>query len=206
MTLELDHIAICAETLEEGVAYVEQTLGVHMSAGGTHPVMGTHNRVMTLGSGVYLEVIAIDPDAAPPAHARWFALDEFKGSPRIGAWIVRASDFDRAQMVALPGTGNLWSLERGPYAGDILISDTGRMPFDGVGPTMINWKCKGHPATDLPPVGVDFRSLIVRHPKIDEMVAHCGCLFSMPDIRFETAETPSLTLEVDTPHGVRVLR
>ena len=37
--------------------------------------MGTHNRLLGLGTNVYLEVIAIDTEAAPPARPRWFSLD-----------------------------------------------------------------------------------------------------------------------------------
>ena len=38
--------------------------------------MGTHNRVLGMAGGMYLEVIAIDPDAAAPERPRWFGLDE----------------------------------------------------------------------------------------------------------------------------------
>jgi hypothetical protein len=66
--LSFDHLAIGAETLDEGVEAVEAALGVPLAPGGGHPAMGTHNRLLSLGPGEYLEVIAIDPDApARPA-------------------------------------------------------------------------------------------------------------------------------------------
>ncbi len=39
-----------------------------MAGGGAHPLMRTHNRLLNLWGGVYLEVIAIDPK--PPEASR----------------------------------------------------------------------------------------------------------------------------------------
>ena len=58
--MPLDHLMIAARTLDEGAAYVRERLGVEVLPGGRHETMGTHNRVLSLGGGVYLEVIAID--------------------------------------------------------------------------------------------------------------------------------------------------
>ena len=73
---ELDHIAVIAPDLGTGVAWVREALGVEMPAGGKHPEMGTHNRLVGLGPDVYLEVIAVDPEAPRPPHRRWFGLDD----------------------------------------------------------------------------------------------------------------------------------
>ena len=73
--LRFDHLAVSAETLADGVAYVEQALGLALAGGGQHPLMATHNRLLGLGD-LYLEVIAADPDAPRPAHPRWFDLPE----------------------------------------------------------------------------------------------------------------------------------
>jgi hypothetical protein len=49
MSIELDHIVIGAATLEDGVRFVKQKLGVDIPPGGKHPLMSTHNHVMQLG-------------------------------------------------------------------------------------------------------------------------------------------------------------
>ena len=92
MTLELDHIAVAGETLEAAVAHVEAALGVTLDPGGVHVEMGTHNRLLSLGPDLYLGVIAIDPEAAPPGRRRWFDLDRFDGLPRLHSWIVAAPE------------------------------------------------------------------------------------------------------------------
>ena len=73
---ELDHIAVIAPSLAAGIAYVHDVLGVEPPKGGAHPQMGTHNHLLRLGEDVFLEVIAVDPDAPQPAHRRWFGLDD----------------------------------------------------------------------------------------------------------------------------------
>ena len=88
MVLGIDHIAISAGRLQEGVEYVEAALGVPLEAGGRHLRFGTHNRLLNLGE-LYLEVIAIDPQAEAPFAPRWFDLDRFSGRPRPTNWICR---------------------------------------------------------------------------------------------------------------------
>ena len=104
LNCELDHLVLAARTLDEGVAWCEETLGITPGPGGRHALMGTHNRVFAIGSEVfpraYFEIIAIDPDALPgraqgatfplgvrraapcgprqasPGRRRWFDLDD----------------------------------------------------------------------------------------------------------------------------------
>ena len=71
----LDHLVVAARTLDEGSAWLFERLGVRPVEGGKHAFMGTHNRLLKIGPREYLEVIAIDPNAPPPARPRWFALD-----------------------------------------------------------------------------------------------------------------------------------
>lgn len=47
-SLKLDHLVVAARTLEEGVAYVADTLGIEPAGGGAHPSMRTHNRLFGL--------------------------------------------------------------------------------------------------------------------------------------------------------------
>ena len=57
---------VAGETLAEAAAHVEKALGVALSPGGVHVEMGTHNRLLSLGPGLYLEAIAVNPDARAP--------------------------------------------------------------------------------------------------------------------------------------------
>ncbi len=97
----LDHVTIGARSLEEGAAYIRDVLGVDIPAGGKHPDMGTHNRLMRVGDGVFLELLAIDGYAPPPPQRRWFGLDDpdqaalLTQRPRPIGWVVGTADLER---------------------------------------------------------------------------------------------------------------
>ena len=65
--LTLDHITIAALSLGEGVAFASAALGVSIPPGGAHVQMATHNHLVRLGDGLFLEIIAPDPSAAVAA-------------------------------------------------------------------------------------------------------------------------------------------
>ena len=58
--LVLDHLAIGCRDLDAGSRFTEALLGVPMASGGQHARYGTHNRLLSLGPDLYLEVIAPD--------------------------------------------------------------------------------------------------------------------------------------------------
>jgi len=147
--LEFDHIVIGAETLGAGVAFVEDKLGVRMAPGGSHAVMGTHNRLLSLGEG-YLEVIAIDPDAPTPPHARWYGLNTFAGPPRVTNWVARTDDLAGALALAPPGTGKPMDVTRGDLSWTMAVPEDGQLPFANAFPALIQWHGDAHPAKRLP--------------------------------------------------------
>ncbi len=158
--LDLDHIVVAAETLAEGVAAVEELLGVTMAPGGAHAVMGTHNRLLSLGE-TYLEVIAIVPDAPAPPHARWYGLDEFAGPPRVTNWAARTDDMDAALVLAPAGTGLPMQVTRGDLSWTMAVPEDGHLPFGDAFPALISWHGGLHPATRLPDVGCRLSSMEV---------------------------------------------
>jgi hypothetical protein len=156
---EFDHIVVAARTLDEGAAWVEARLGVAPVPGGKHPTMGTHNRLLRIGPREFLEVIAIDPDAAPPARARWLGLDspEVRGRlEREGAalmhWVERTDDIERA-LLDYGDTVEVLDLARGPYRWKIGVPKDGHRPAGGRLPTLIQWEGGLHPADALPDSG-----------------------------------------------------
>src|SRR5258708_14883513 len=98
MATVLDHIVIVAPTLAAGAQYVRNELGVEPQQGGSHPRMGTHNLLLSLGESTYLEIIAADPAAPKPSRPRWFALDALSpdSPPRLAAWVVRTQNIHAA--------------------------------------------------------------------------------------------------------------
>ena len=94
--LTLDHLAVSALSRDVARAHIEEALGVSMQAGGEHARFGTHNHLMGLQGGLYLEAISIDPAAPTPDRPRWFDLDNFADAPRLTNWICSVSDIEKA--------------------------------------------------------------------------------------------------------------
>lgn len=193
--MKLDHLAICATDLEEGVAWAEARLGVPFGAGGRHERFGTHNRLLGLGDGLYLEVIAPDPQANC-VGPRWFGLDAFTGPPRLGNWICRVPDIEAA-LAEVPECGRSVALERDALRWSISVPDNGGLPEDGALPTLIQWQVNRTPGDTLPASSVRFRQMVVEHPLAE-------VLQSRVDVRgvtYKKAPRMRFSAEFDTPHG-----
>lgn len=165
--LTFDHIVIAAETLEDGVSYVQERLGVDIPFGGKHPLMGTHNHLMQLGNGAFLEVISIDP-SAPVGRVRWFGLDEFRGSPRIVHWVVRTDRIDDASQVGVD-VGRAVDLTRGALFWKLTVRDDGSMPFDGAFPSVICWPDAHFPVPSMADLGCELEHLVLTHPNAEAL-------------------------------------
>ncbi|MDO9525727.1 MAG: VOC family protein [Gemmobacter sp.] len=200
--LHLDHLAFAAGSLGQGVAAVEAALGVTLAPGGAHPAMGTHNRLLSLGPGEYLEVIAVNPQAPAPDRPRWFDLDRFAGPPRVTNWIVRCDDLAAAVATAPTGTGVPMPLTRGDLSWTMAVPVNGRLPFDGGFPALIQWFGAAHPAQRLPDVGVRLTALHLTHPEADALRA----ALPLSDTRVTVSAGPiGLRATFSTPKGLRVL-
>lgn len=202
-SIVLDHVAVAAETLSEGQAAVENALGVSLQPGGQHAHFATHNMLLGLEDGLYLEVIAADPAAPEPSYPRWFDLDRFSGVPRLTNWICRVPDL--SQLVKrLPQSGLPVALARGNLRWQMAVPRDGILPYDNCFPALIEWQSSPHPATRLATSGCRLRRLTICHPEADALQAELGPHFEDDRVHFETGET-ALQAEFDTPHGVRVL-
>ena len=100
MNNKIDHFAIGATSLDQGVDALKDVLGVEVPRGGKHDAMSTHNCVMQSGNESFFELISIDPDAPDPGRVRWFTLDDpetqarLKERPRALCWVVGTDDLD----------------------------------------------------------------------------------------------------------------
>lgn len=204
-SLALDHVAVVARTLEEGTTYVEAVLGVELSAGGKHHDMGTHNRLLSLGERIYLEVIAVDPEAPKPAHRRWFNLDAYDGAPRMMNWICRTDDLELALHQAPPGSGVPKTLSRGDMTWRMGVTEFGRLPFDDAMPALIEWGESPHPNRRLPDHGFRLSRLDVFHPRANELLEGFPALRSLHEVSVREGPEKRLIATIATPEGNRIL-
>ncbi len=197
-----DHLAVAAASLDDGAAAAEAALGVPLASGGRHPFMATHNRLLGLGPGEYLEVIATDPEAAPPQHPRWFRLDGFSGPARLTNWVMRVEDLDLALAAAPGGAGVAVALSRGDYRWRMGVPADGCLPFDDAFPALIQWQGDLHPAAALPDRGCRLVRLEIAHPEAAVLAA--TLVLDDPRIVFVPG-SKALRATIATPHGMRIL-
>jgi hypothetical protein len=196
--MELDHLAVTCASLDEGAAWAESLLGVPLEQGGRHDRFVTHNRLLSLGPGLYFEVIAPEPGTAPQAP-RWFGLEE-AGPPGLRNWIARTPDLDAALASAPPEAGEALDLARGPFRWSVAVPPDGSLPWGGAFPTLIQWREGGHPADGLPDRGVRLLALEVGHPRASRLRQLLEPLKD-PRVTVVTADHPTLRARLSTPNG-----
>ena len=202
-TLVLDHLAVTGHSRDAARAHIEDSLGLKMQSGGAHEKFATHNHLLGLENGLYLEAISIDPDAVPPNRPRWFDIDNFEGPPRLTNWICAVPNLMDA-LKQWPDAGSPVSLERGALRWEMTVTAHGALPFDGMFPPLITWKGDLHPMQMLAKSGAALVQLTVLHPDAAALSERLGFIDGA-EIRFEDAQDVGLVAEFDTPHGRRVL-
>lgn len=202
--MNIDHLVVVATDLDAGAAAVEKCLGVAPGPGGRHALMGTHNRLLSLGEGTYLEVIAVDPDAAPPGRVRWFGLDRFDGPPTLAHWALRVGDLPAALGEAPIGMGEVIGFTRDDLEWSMAVPRDGVLPGEGLMPALLQWN--GAMAADrLPDSNCRLKRLVLSHPEIDGIARDWPALADVPGIAMEAGREPRLEAEIVTPMGLRRL-
>lgn len=204
--MKFDHFAVSGRSLEDAVSHVETVLGVAMHRGGRHERFGTHNALLGLGDGLYLEAISIDPEAAPPPDPRWFDLDRFSGAPRITNWVVSTEDMERELPRLSVDAGRIVDLKRDQLTWKMAVPEDGILPYDGAFPAIIQWTSGRHPSRSLPESGCRLSELVISHPDAEALQECLRSKVADPRVRFEAGPIPAFVAEIKTPSGLKVLQ
>lgn len=228
---QVDHLVVVAASLDQGVAWCEETLGITPGPGGEHPLMGTHNRLFSVASPAfpraYFEIIAIQPGVTPrraDGTHRWFDMDDrelqalvTREGPQLVHFVASVSGVLTA-VKALAALG----LDRGSVLAAsrqtatallqwrITVRDDGQRLFYGGLPTLIQWGEAGedparaaHPLDAMAPSGVTLQALQVRHPRPDTLqAAHAAIGLAGVGV---SQGAPNLLATLQTPRGLVTL-
>lgn len=217
----VDHLVAFAADLAGGVDWCQRTLGITPTAGGEHPLMGTHNRIFNISSPgqprAYLEIIAINSvatSALPAGARRWFDMDNAtlqqqvaQHGPQLIHWVASVPDVaaSHAALTAL-------SIERGatitasrPTPNGLLqwqitVREDGLRLMDGCLPTLIQWGAT-HPCDSLPASGVQLQQLTLQHPQAATLRAACEAIGVASHVAITAGDAPQLTAQLTTPRG-----
>lgn len=215
MQPRIDHLIIGAATLEQGVAYVKEKLGVDIPYGGVHEKMGTHNRLMQLGDEVYLEVIAINPEIEPPEFPRWCGLDDphmsrqLMKQPTFLTWVVNTNDIENLLRRAVFDFGESRLLSRGNLSWYFGLPDDGRLLAGGMLPYVIEWRTDSHPSANMVDTGCRFNGLEIHHPYplwLRSVLESIGAADLVRIHPLQKNRPPYLVAHIETPEGKKDLK
>ena len=216
---QVDHLVVVADSLRQGEAWCEATLGVTPGPGGEHPLMGTHNRLLRIDTAdypcAYLEILAVDPQRSRRrlgVERRWFDMDNealrqevAERGPRLVHFVARVPNI-RSALAALAARGvdrgDVVQASRmtpdGPLRWLITVRRDGRRLFNGCLPTLIEWG-GAHPAASMAASGLGLTAVNLRHPRAAELEAACDAI----DLHGVTVRRgkPELRATLHTPRG-----
>lgn len=222
----VDHLVVLASDLATGVQWCERTLGVTPAAGGEHPLMGTHNRLLNVSSPAhpraYLEIIAINPQGTksiPDSDRRWFDMDDVAlqrqvagQGPQLIHWVASVPDV-AASLAALAALGvdrgraitASRPTPQGLLQWQITVRPDGQRLWDGCLPTLIEWGAV-HPCDHLPASGVQLQSLALQHLDARALRAACDAA-GLREVALPTeGPAPQLHAQLLTPRGALALQ
>ncbi|WP_194892162.1 VOC family protein [Catenulispora pinisilvae] len=197
-----DHLVYAAPDLQAALEDIARRTGVHPTAGGPHPGLGTRNYLLGLGGDRYLEIIGPDPAQPTPPEPRPFGIDDLS-APKLVAWAIATTDLDAA-VTRSRAAGH----DPGPPRAMTRLRPDGELlrwrltpPRAGVVPFLIDWGATPHPARRLPVVQlVGFE---VVHPAPDA-VRECFTALGA-DAAFRQGARPALVAHLAGPAGEIVL-
>lgn len=206
----IDHLVYAVPDLATAIDDIERDWGVRPAMGGKHTGRGSHNALLSLGDGPYLELIAIDPDQADVDISNHpFQLANLSESV-LRTFAVKAPGIDervaRARAMGFD-PGSPQAMSRKTPEGDTLHWKLTRSAPErsggGTVPFLIDWGDTPHPSATTPQ-GCSLVSLKVEHPDPGEIRAAFAALNI--DVTVEEGPEPALIAVVDTPNGRRELR
>ena len=203
---KIDHFAIGAVNLDQGVWALQSALGAEIPRGGKHEAMSTHNCVAQAGSESFLEIISIDPDAPDPGRTRWFTLDDPETQaklairPRTLCWVVGTDDLDAIVAASPVDLGEVVTFTRGDRSWRLTVPEDGSLPWGGLIPAFIEWSPGPHPSTGMADVGITLRTVRLTHPNPEQLTDILATLH-IDHLATVTEGPLALQFELDTPAG-----
>ena len=204
----IDHLLYASASLERGMDEIESLLGVRPVRGGRHPKYGTHNALLSLGPGVYLEIIARDPELPVPSRGLFIGTLPDDES-RLLTWVYRTTDIANARSSLEDAGVSLGAVESGsrtkPDGSKVSwqATDPYPLPLDGAIPFLIDWGNTVHPSTAVPSGG-QLVEVVIEHPDPDQVRNALSAL----NVEINVVEGSEYRLEatIATPDGHVTLR
>lgn len=203
--MQLDHLVYAGPDLALLTDALAGRHGLRAMPGGRHPSQGTHNALLGLGGGSYLELLAPDPEGEGGDWARSIA---YLDGPALHAWCLRVEDagavataLEEAGLIARRAPGSRTRPDGSTLRWELVFAE--RAGFGGLMPFFVDWQGSAHPAADLPQAA-GFVGLELRHPRGSALRRLLDGLGEVPagvDIVDAADDRPWMRLRLDGPAG-----
>ena len=210
----IDHLVIGAAELDKATKQIQSFIKAEFLAGGKHPLMATHNRLIKLQHSLYMEIIAADPSASLPKNPtrknRWFSLDSNTTQKRLSrapqplCWVVAVNDIEKTSMHCGYNPGEVIEMTRGNLKWKITTSENGDLPEGGVLPIFIEWPNGKHPTKTMPESNISLEKLTLFHPHPSGIKNILSKLNINGPIKVNLGE-PTLQFSLKTPDNISVV-
>jgi len=209
--LVVDHLVWCVDSVDKGIEKFEALTGVRPCIGGQRLGLGTHNALLSLGDGVYLEILALDP--AQKMEARWIGID-CPTKPCLATYCVQSDgkleDVQASAKAKGYDIGSIKDYSRENTEGKTLkwrlaadhhTSGYEKLPFRGLVPFIVDWSVNPleHPSA-ISPKGCRLAELRAYHPNPEELRKVFEAL-NLKGITVEAGDTERLEAILDSPNG-----
>jgi hypothetical protein len=203
----IDHLVYATPDMAASAVEITQRWGVTPTPGGRHIGRGTHNALVDLGNGAYLEIIGPDPEQQRPPKMP-FGIESLT-APRLLTWAAKAPAIEarvaRARAAGFD-PGEPEAMSRQTPAGELLkwkLSRRDDAPGGGLAPFLIDWGETPHPSASAAR-GCRLTALRGEHPDpaaVGKLLAALGV-----DLPVTLGAVPALIATIETPRGTVELR
>ncbi len=202
----IDHIVYTVFDLDEAMTWFEQKLGVRPIFGGYHESFGTKNALINLNDGMYLELLAADPQNTEVTTPRWMGVDLLRKN-QITRWAIKSKDLQVTSPILKKYNAAMGKIQEGSRN----LTDGNRLKWQLTVPLAapeiehvpfaIDWSTSDkHPTEMLPPMNchlVNFYGTHSANEKINDVLQELQC-----DFQIKKGAESSLKLVIDCPNGI----
>ena len=202
MTYRLDHLMYGGADLDESIKRFAFLSGVTADRGGSHPGRGTRNALVSLGPGIYLELMA--PDPAQSLNGTFGMTFVQIARPQIHTYIVKGEELERirAKLAEFKINSEIRDMTRKTLRGDLLrwrLVIPHSNPYGEFIPRFIDWMGTPHPS-ETSVSGCSLVSFEIGHPEADALMR------IMKSLDFEVdavsrSDAPFFLARMRTPKG-----
>ena len=201
--MTLDHLLLAGPDLTVLAQLVEERTGLRAQRGGRHLGHGTHNALLGLGEGRYLELLAPDPGQDGGGFSDMIA---HLASPALHTWCARAGVADDVarRVKAAGATPRRVPMQRQRADGVRLAWELVFVDAHDYGPLVpffIDWQGAPHPAAQLP-AGLELHAVTLEHPDAEGLGALLARLGGLPTgVRLQQGERAAISADVHHAGG-----